>query len=215
MSTQIVTPAEAVFPNHASPILPITADLSLVSDEELMSRLQTEDSTVLELLFDRYSRLAFGVAFRILRDRGEAEEVVQEAFLYLFQRAKLFDPVKGTAKAWIIQIASHRAIDRRLYLGRRGFYVNTDIAALDNVCRKDADLDRNIGARHDLSQFERAINDLSDGQRRTLGLYYFGSLDLREIATKINEPLGNVRHHFYRGLQRLRRDASSRQRDKK
>src|ERR1700730_16754737 len=66
------------------------------SDEELMSSLQTKDSKALELLFDRYSRLVFGIALRILNDHSEAEEVVQEAFLYIYQKALLFDPLKGS-----------------------------------------------------------------------------------------------------------------------
>jgi DNA-directed RNA polymerase specialized sigma24 family protein len=61
-----------------------------------------------------------------------------------------------------------------------------------------------------LNQIERALDELSEGQRRTLGLYYFGALDLKEIADRLNQPLGNVRHHFYRGLERLRRNISVR-----
>jgi RNA polymerase sigma-70 factor (ECF subfamily) len=177
-----------------------------VSDEELMSRLQADDSNVLEPLFRRYSKLLFSIAFRILRDRGEAEEVVQEVFFCLFQRARLYDSSKGTPKTWIVQVASHRALDRKAYLRRRGFYVSTDFADLENALFEEADLERNVGARHDLSQIERALDELSEGQRRTLGLYYFGALELKEIADRLNQPLGNVRHHFYRGLERLRRN---------
>jgi RNA polymerase sigma-70 factor, ECF subfamily len=177
-----------------------------VTDEELMSRLQADDSNVFEPLFRRYSKLLFSIAFRILHDRGEAEEVVQEVFFCLFQRARLYDSSKGTAKTWIAQIASHRALDRKAYLRRRGFYVSTDFANLDNALFEEADLERNVGARHDLSQIDQALNELSEGQRRTLGLYYFGALDLNEIADRLNQPLGNVRHHFYRGLERLRRN---------
>jgi RNA polymerase sigma-70 factor (ECF subfamily) len=210
VSTQACALSDAVSADDVRPISVRESSDGLVSDEELLARLQADDSNVLEPLFHRYSRLTRAIAFRILHDRGEAEEVVQEAFLYLFRRAKLFDPARGAAKAWIVQIASHRALDRKLYLCRRGFYLNTDVASLGNALFIEADLDGKIGARHELSQIEQAIDELSEGQRRTLGMYYFGFFDLREIAEKLNEPLGNVRHHFYRGLARLRRNASVR-----
>ena len=67
-------------------------------DEELMVRLQASDSTALGLLFDRYARLVLGIALRVLRDYGEAEDVVQEVFFHVFQKASLFDPLKGSCK---------------------------------------------------------------------------------------------------------------------
>jgi len=67
-------------------------------DDELMGRLRTNDATALDLLFDRYSRLVLGIALRVLRDYGEAEDVVQEVFFHVFQKASLFDPQKGSAK---------------------------------------------------------------------------------------------------------------------
>jgi DNA-directed RNA polymerase specialized sigma24 family protein len=97
------------------------------SDEELMDRLNSNDSAALRVLFERYSRLVFGIAKRILRDYGEAEEVVQEAFFQVFQKANLFESSKGTVKGWIAQVAYHEALDRKLYLDRRGFNRGTDI----------------------------------------------------------------------------------------
>jgi RNA polymerase sigma-70 factor (ECF subfamily) len=176
-----------------------------------MARLQANECNGFEPLFHRYSRLTFGIAYHILHDRGEAEEVSQEVFFYLFRRAKLFNPLKGTARAWITRIASHRALDRKAYLCRRGFYLETDVAGLDNTLGKKTDLDRKVEARCDLTQIERAFNELSDVQRKTLDLYYFEALELREIADRLSQPLGNVRHHFYRGLDRLRRHKAVRQ----
>src|ERR1700732_4032077 len=74
------------------------------SDEELMSSLQAKDSKALEPLLDRYSGLVFGIALRILNDRSEAEEVVQESFFYIYQKALIFDPLKGSARGWVVQI---------------------------------------------------------------------------------------------------------------
>lgn len=177
------------------------------TDEELMAQLSGSDSNALRVLFQRYSRLVLGIAMRILRDHGEAEEIVQEAFFHVFQKAKLFEPSKGTAKGWIVQIAYHQALDRKLYLDRRGFNRSTDIISLEDTLVGATDLDREIGARINRIQMEKAFEDLSEMQRRTLELCYFEGLDLREIGLKLNESLGNIRHHHYRGLERLRRSA--------
>jgi RNA polymerase sigma-70 factor (ECF subfamily) len=187
--------------------VPETTVARCPSDEELMARLDANDSNVLNLLFDRYSRLVLGIALRILHDHGEAEEVVQEAFFQVFQKASLFDPAKGAAKAWIVQIAFHRALDRKAYLDRRGFYLCTDIGCLDNTLLGKTDLDQEIGARLNRVHLEKAFEELPEKQRRTLELFYFEGLELREIIEKLNEPLGNVRHHLYRGLERLRNSA--------
>ena len=175
------------------------------SDEELMSSLQAKDSKALELLFDRYSPLVFGIALRILNDHSEAEEVVQEAFFYVYQRALIFDPLKGSAKGWIVQVAFSRARDRKAHLSRRGFYSGTDIDSLDDTLLGQNDVEREIGARLDFSQLQCAFEDLTHMQRQTLEMFYFEGMELREISERLHEPFGNVRHHFYRGLERLRK----------
>jgi RNA polymerase sigma-70 factor, ECF subfamily len=178
------------------------------SDEELMTGLQARDTRALEALFSRYSRLVSGIAYRILRDYSEAEEVVQEAFFYIYQKSTLFDPQKGCAKAWIVQVAYSRALDRRAHLSRRGFYVGTEIESLDDTLVGKTDVEGEIGAKINFAHLQRAFQDLTQMQRRTLELFYFEGLELREISERLHEPFGNVRHHFYRGLERLRKSPS-------
>jgi len=144
---------------------------------------------------------------RILRDHGEAEEVVQDVFFYVYQKASLFDPARGSGKAWIVQIAFHRALDRKAHLSRRGFYVGTDIDPLHDTLLGHSDLEQEVGSGMNRVLLERAFEDLPEIQRRTLNLFYFQGLELREISESLNEPLGNVRHHFYRGLEKLRKSA--------
>jgi len=175
------------------------------SDEELMGCLQAMDSNALDLLFTRYSRLVFAIALRILNDRSEAEEVVQEAFFYVYQKSQLFDSTKGSAKGWIVQIAFSRARDRKAHLVRRGFYSGTDIDSVDDTLLGQGDIEREVGLRLDFSSLQSAFDDLTQMQRRTLELFYFEGLEFREISEQLNEPFGNVRHHFYRGLERLRK----------
>jgi RNA polymerase sigma-70 factor (ECF subfamily) len=186
---------------------PKAAEHRVPSDEELMARLQSNDSVALEMLFDRYSRLVLSVARGVVRDSGEAEDVVQEAFFYLYKKSMLFDGSKGSVKNWIVQIGLHRALDRKAHLARRGFYVGTDLGSLDDTLLGETDLDREVGAKLNGAQLEKAFEHLPELQRLTLELFYFEGLDLREISDKLSEPIGNTRHHFYRGLERLRKSA--------
>jgi len=194
---------------NCSPAVSESADRHTLSDERLIDLLRSEDAEALDVLFSRHSRLVYGIALRILKDAGEAEEVVQECFLYLFRKAATFQPSRGSAKVWIVQIAYSRARDRKEHLSRRGFYLRTDLDAdeLGGGPAGSADLEREIGARLDFERLNQAFLDLSDFQRRTVQLFYFEGLDLREISECLHEPLGNVRHHFYRGLERLRKSA--------
>ena len=101
--------------------------------------------------------------------------------------------------------AYNRALDRKAHLARRGFYAGTDVASLDDTLSGTTDLEKEIGSKLNREYLQRAFDELTEMQHRTLELFYFGGLELREISEKLNEPLGNVRHHFYRGLERLRR----------
>jgi RNA polymerase sigma-70 factor, ECF subfamily len=184
---------------------PHPAEISSPSDEELMAWMQAKDSKGLDLLYTRYSRLVFGIALRILNDKSEAEEVVQEVFFGVYRKAPLFDPAKGSAKGWLVQNAFSRARDRRAHLLRRGFYSGTDIESLDDTLPGRDDVEREVGVCLDFSHLLSAFEDLTQIQRRTLELFYFEGMELREISERLGEPIGNVRHHFYRGLERLRK----------
>jgi RNA polymerase sigma-70 factor (ECF subfamily) len=185
--------------------LPGPSAIPSPSDEELLTDLQTSDANALDVLFRRYSRLVFGIASRILRDYSEAEEVVQETFFYVYRKAALFDSAKGGAKAWIVQVAFSRALDRKAHLSRRGFYDGTEIESLDDTLVGKSDVERETGAKLDFAYLQKAFEDLTLMQRRTLELFYFEGFELKEISERLHEPFGNVRHHFYRGLERLRK----------
>jgi RNA polymerase sigma-70 factor, ECF subfamily len=190
-------------------VVETAADYAGVTDESLMELVQAADAGALDVLFGRHSRLVYSIAQRILCDPGEAEEVVQECFLQVFRKAFSYEPARGSAKAWIVQIAYTRARDRRLHLTRRGFYLRTDIdsESVEAATTDHEEMESTIGARLDLDRLKHAFENLTEVQRTTLKLFYFEDLDLREISARLDEPLGNVRHHFYRGLERLRKSA--------
>src|SRR6202158_4545422 len=186
-------------------IAPQPVEVRSPSDEELMAGLQAKDAKALDLIFSRYSRLVFAIALRIVNDRSEAEDVVQEVFFSLYQKAILYDSAKGTAKGWIVQVAFSRARDRRAHLSRRGFYSGTDVESLQDTLIGQTDVEHEVGVRLDFSHLRCAFEELTALQRRTLELFYFEGLELREISERLRELFGNVRHHFYRGLERLRK----------
>ena len=126
-----------------------------------MAWMQAKDSKGLDLLYSRYARLVFGIALRILNDKSEAEEVVQEVFFGVYQKAPLFDPAKGSAKGWLVQNAFSRARDRRGHLLRRGFYSGTDIESLDDTLPGKDDIEREVGVRLDFSHLLSAFEDLT------------------------------------------------------
>ena len=177
------------------------------TDEELMVRLRDQDCGALELLFKRHSRLVFGITQRILRNQSECEDVVQDVFFYMYQRSFLFDPAKGSAKGWIVQVAFSRALDRRASLTRRAYYSGTNLELLGDTLLGPVDVEREVEARLNRTYLERAFEDLPTAQRRTIEMFYFEGMELREISERLQESLGNVRHHFYRGLERLRRNS--------
>jgi RNA polymerase sigma-70 factor (ECF subfamily) len=173
------------------------------SDEQALSSLP-QDESALQFLFDRYSKLVFCIGMRVLHDSEEAQEVIQDVFMSLFQKATAFDPRKGAAKPWIVQLAYYRALDRRNYLNRRKFYSGTDLDSLSETLVGEANLEQEIGKKLDRALLRRAFQDLGKNQRETLELFFFEGMEFAEIAAKLKEPIGNIRHHYYRALEKLR-----------
>src|ERR1700753_2248528 len=187
---------------------PLEVKAEHISDEALMESLKVQDHEALAELFLRHSRFAFGVGFRILQDGGEAEEIVQDVFLYLYQKSRQFDQSKGSAKAWIAQIAHSRSLDRRKFLQRRQFYVGTDVDIVADTLAGGNEQQRDLMSRWNLAQLQVALRELPDRQRRTLEMFFFEDLELKEIAERLGESLENVRHYYYRGLKKLRKNGA-------
>jgi len=179
--------------------------LPLATDEQLFARLGDGDREALGVLFDRYARLVLRIGLRTLHDNGEAEDLVQDVFLELYEKAKKFDANRGSARTWLIQIAYRRAFDRRAYLSRRGFYNGTEMTGWRNTYEGAGVLEEQIDSRVSGEQIRAAFAGLSESQRLTLQMYFFEGLNFREISARMGESLENTRHYYYRGLERLRR----------
>jgi len=182
---------------------PQGTDLRKLSDLELMNRLRDGEQEALSHLFDRYHRLVLNIASRIVRDRGEAEDLMQETFFELYRLVERFDSRKGTVKVWIVQLAYHKSLNRRRYLALRGAFDERQTTEFDPP---EAQAVAPSGFAEDLMPTVRkGLATLSERQREVVQSVCFDGLLLTEIAEKSKEPLGNVRHHYYRGIEKLRK----------
>ena len=180
------------------------------SDEELIARVCKGDNDALGFLFRRYAGIVWGVAHKVLRDTSEADDMVQDVFLLIRRLCKNFDKSKGSARFWILQLTYHRAISRRRYLTSRHFYSNQDLQRVENLPRDrmspvDGIDDSVQTALEQREALKIAFTGLSRDQRETLMLWFFEGCSFEEIATKLGQTPGNVKHHYYRGLDKLRR----------
>jgi RNA polymerase sigma-70 factor (ECF subfamily) len=179
--------------------------LQELSDEQLMTHLQNGCDDALAVLFDRYHRLVFTIAARVVRDAGEAEDVMQTVFLDVYRAKAQFDALKGSAKVWLLQYAYHRSLNRRQQLSRRSFYDQGSIQEFGDADRLPATSGRGAPPSQESAVLVReALATLNKAQKTALELAYFDGLTMQEIAEKTGETLANVRHHFYRGLDKLR-----------
>jgi len=180
---------------------PRLADLECLSDDQLMGALHAGVEDALAVLFDRYYRLVLSIARKIVRDPGEAEDVMQTVFLEIFRAAGQFDPGKGTTKVWILQYAYHRAINRKQHLNARNFYSQVDVDESQPVSPWG-----DSGYTHDELKrlLEEGLAMLNASQRQVIELASYYGLSMKEISDHTSDSVANVRHHYYRGLQKLR-----------
>jgi RNA polymerase sigma-70 factor (ECF subfamily) len=178
-----------------------------LADEVLIERICLGDEVALASLFQRYARLVRSVAARILRDAAEAEDLAQDLFLFIHRKCELFDRSKSSARSWIVQMTYHRAFERRRYLATRQFYSQSGAqCAADRVVGvPTTEDDYSAEAVFGRNGLKTVVDALSEDQRETLRLHFFEGYTLAEISERLGQPLGNVRHHYYRGLDRLRK----------
>jgi RNA polymerase sigma-70 factor, ECF subfamily len=179
------------------------SSLQHLPDDELVLYLQKGQSDALAVLFDRYQKLVLSIALKLVRDRGEAEDVTQIVFLDIYRAVAQFDPGKGNTKVWIMQYAYHRAINRRQHLQCREFYTT---AELEEVDARPLESQAIFGlSRPETRELVRkSIASLSEEQRSVIELASYEGLSMKEIAERTGESFANVRHHYYRGLHKLR-----------
>jgi RNA polymerase sigma-70 factor (ECF subfamily) len=206
-ATRLPVPFPLKFGAADAEFLTATSPAQSEDDDTLLLRLKSGDREALGILFVRYARLVMSVGMRILHDVSESEDLVHDVFISVLHKAELFDPKKGSARAWLAKISYHQALDRRSYLSRRSFYDTRN--GSDSICRVTMDDKRSsielVELTYWQSVLQEAFDSLSPDQRVTIQLHFFGGLTIDEISKCLKTSSVNVRNYYYRGLERLRR----------
>jgi RNA polymerase sigma-70 factor (ECF subfamily) len=174
-------------------------DLAHLSDEAVVALAARSDDVAFAELYDRYGRVAYGLALRILRDEALAEDAVQDAFLAIWRGAARFLPERGKASTWILTLVHRRAVD----VVRREERRRTE--ALETAESPDP-----AGSSEDIAwlRLERdrvrsALEQLPDAQREAIELAYYGGFTQSELADRLGQPLGTIKSRMFAGLSTL------------
>jgi RNA polymerase sigma-70 factor (ECF subfamily) len=171
-------------------------------DAALLSAIAAGDREACRALYQRYAPILLGLLDRILGDRSEAEEVLQEVFLQIWKKADHFDATRGRALYWLATIARNRALDRRSTLESRRRLTAERMPSEPPEESLDPADEANLA--EEAHQLHRALAAITDAQRKVLLLAYFEGLSHSEIAERLGAPLGTVKSHARIGLAKLR-----------
>lgn len=177
--------------------------LGALADEELVERVARGDARAFEAVFDRHSKAAYSLAYRITGDRTSADDVVQEAFLSLWRQVERFRPERGSLRSWLLSVVHNRAIDQV----RRALVHDRRRAPGDEVEERRAAPERTDeeAIRRDEARTVRtALEGLPADQVRVLELAYFGGFTHSQIAEMLDMPLGTVKGRMRLGLEKMR-----------
>ena len=174
-------------------------DLAHLSDEALVALVARMDDAALAELYDRFGRVAYGLALRIVRDPALAEDVVQESFLAAWRSAGRFVAERGKASTWLLTLVHRRAVDLvRREQPRRAEPLEEAPAPAAETTEEEAWL------RLRRTRVQEALRRLPDPQREALELAYYGGFTQSELADRLGEPLGTIKSRMFAGLARLR-----------
>jgi RNA polymerase sigma-70 factor, ECF subfamily len=183
------------------------------SDEWLVGRVARGDQAALERLYDRYVQRVYVLAAHVLGP-GRAEEVVQDSFVALWQRADQYDPARGTFAVWFMAIARHRVLDdlRRRAVEQRLLAAEPVDQLLSEIPDPAPSVEDDVARRDRDAELLRAVGELPPEQRRALVLAYFAGMTHVEIAAALGWPLGTVKKRLQLGLRKLERSLSAERR---
>jgi RNA polymerase sigma-70 factor, ECF subfamily len=173
-------------------------------DIELLRQISAGDRSAFAEFYDRHSTLMFSVACKILNDSGEAEDVLQEAFLQIWEKAAKFDPKLGKASSWAAILVRNKAIDR-IRASQRRTRLAEEVATEQSAATSVSDMaNETIYGHEKANLINAAIVELPVEQRQAIELAYFSGLTQDEISKKLSQPLGTIKARIRRGLLKLR-----------
>ena len=178
----------------------VTRELAHLSDEAVVLLVARGHQTALAELYDRFGRVAWGLALRILRDEALAEDAVQEAFTAAWKTASRFVPERASARTWLLTLVHRRAVDVvRREERRRSEPLDErfDVSGAGTA-------DDEVMLRLERERVQRALAQLPDREREALELAYYGGFSQSELAERLGQPLGTIKSRMFTGLARLR-----------
>jgi RNA polymerase sigma-70 factor (ECF subfamily) len=172
-----------------------------MTDLELIQQIRQRDRQAFDLFYDRYAQIIFSLCVRILKDTGEAEDVLQEIFVQIWREAERFDAARASVKTWLFTIARSRSLDR--YRSRKTAHQRFEDAAAEDL--------QQISSKEDLQSTSvvqqyvaTAMQQLTKEQRAVLELCYYRGFTQEEISNLLGEPLGTIKSRIRAALIRLR-----------
>jgi len=176
---------------------------SVHTDEQLMSALTRGETWAMTAIYDRYARLVYSLALKMLNDRAAAEEVVQEVFVKVWRRARDYDAQRGKFSAWLTGITHHHTIDE-LRRRRARPFASEDEDSLANVATDLPAPDDAAQTNLERRRIVDALREIPDEQRRCIEMAYFEGYTQEEISERLGEPLGTVKTRMRLGMQKLK-----------
>ena len=175
-------------------------------DGELLARLDSGDVDALEALYDRYAGYVLALAWRVLRERGEAEEVVQDVFWQLWQGRIRYEPARGRFATWLYAMTRNRSIDRLRRRSVGGRWVGEGDFP---VLQADSNPETDAARAQRRSAVREALRELPGEQRQALELCFYDGLSHREVSERLQSPLGTVKSRIRAALARLKNSLES------
>jgi len=176
-------------------------------DAQILQRIAAGDQAALGELYDRFSRPLFSVALRVLNDAAEAEDVLHDVFVTLWDKAADFESSRGHAFSWALTLTRNRAIDRVRSRKRRSEILTQAVPAdlgYDEAADAKLDSADTLWVKEKAAAVRSAVATLPADQRQVLELAYFGGLTQQQIAEKLSAPLGTIKARIRRALLKLR-----------
>ena len=171
-----------------------------LSDEAVVALVARSDDSALGELYDRFGRVAYGLALRILRDEKLAEDAVQEGFLAAWRNADRFMPERAKASTWLLTLVHRRAVD----LVRREDRRRSEPLSESVESAATGSADEEAWLRFERERVQAALKQLPDQQREALELAYYGGFTQSELAERLGQPVGTIKSRMFTGLARLR-----------
>lgn len=176
----------------------------LERDVELLRRIGGGDNAAFSSFYDHYSGLLFSVAFRICNDAKEAEDVLQEVFLQIWNKAAGYNPLLGKPSSWAVTLARNKSIDRIRASQRRSRLLEQATAMAPDVSENSMTANDNFYGREKSEKIRSVVAALPPDQKRAIEMAFFTGLTQNEISECLQEPLGTVKARIRRGMLKLR-----------